>query len=258
MTNWQIPAVVLATGLMAFPSFAEDEVIDPSDLTKVYTQAAVFVSSDADVRISSMFTGSWSEEISFAGFIEGNFGNKDAGEEDKLGYNYLGGRAQYFQVHEVDIPFFKRVGLSGDVIHNVSPAGYGLDDTLIYSLGLIALIDPKYTFGTMMFPNFAYTSGDVFGESATGYLASFYTTIPLSESGAFLQFWPEYIDVSGDVVEMASTTFNLMVNAPLNAGRTQWLMTKFEYSSSDMTTPTGSEFSINNDLKIEIGMKWFF
>lgn len=254
---------ILATTLLALvtatSAFAEEEqrVIDPSDLTQVYTQAAVFVTSDADLRVSSMFTGAWSEDISFAGFVEGNIGDASESDKDRLGLDYLGGRAQYFQVHALDNPLLPRIGFSTDLIHTKSVINE-IDDTLIFSAGAIGLINPKYTPGMMLFPNVAYTTGSVFGESADGYMLNLFTTIPMGDSGAFFQIWPEYINVTGDVVEMESKSISMMFNAPIQTDRTQWLMTKLEYNTTDVVLADGTAIDGVPELKAEIGMKWFF
>lgn len=247
------------------PVWAEEQqVIDPSDLTRVYTQAAVFVTSDADIRVSSMFSGAWSEDIQFAGFIEGNFGNDDAKREgeSKFGIDYQKGRAQYFQVHALDNSLMPRLGLSSDLIHQDGSAGalkgLGYDDTTLFSLGAIGLINPEYTAGAMVFPNVAYTTGKVLGETADGYMLNLYVTQQVGDSGAFVQAWPEYLKVEGDTVEMKSNTFNVMFNAPIRSDRTQWLMTKLAYGSTDLVTPDGVELNGATELKAEIGVKWFF
>lgn len=209
----------------------ESELIDPSDLTRVYTQAAAFVTSDADVRMSAMFTGAWTEDIQFAGFVEGAFGNDKAKQEgkDKFGIDYQRSRAQYFQVHAMNNTVLPRVGISTDLIHQNGSAGalkgLGFDDTTLFSIGAIGLINPQYTAGAMVFPNLAYTVGQVFGESADGYMANLFVTQQIGDSGAFIQAWPEYFKVEGDVVEMESRSFNIMFNAPIKSNRTQWLMT---------------------------------
>ena len=86
---------VAATLLLVLSSTAiaeeqESEVINPSDLTRVYTQAAVFLDSNADVRMSGMMTGAWSDDIQFAGFAEGTIGNDDAkiDGKHKVGTDY--------------------------------------------------------------------------------------------------------------------------------------------------------------------------
>tara|TARA_Y100001956_G_scaffold81991_1_gene101265 strand:- start:2928 stop:3719 length:792 start_codon:yes stop_codon:yes gene_type:complete len=259
---------LLVTTLLSLPStpvFSDDsEVIDPSDLTRVYTQAALFVTSDADVRVSSMFTGAWSEDVQFAGFVEGNFGNDKAKQQgkDKFGIDYQKSRAQYFQVHAMDNPFMPRIGLSTDLIHQNGSAGVlkdlGYKDTTLLSLGAIGLINPQYTAGAMVFPNVAYTTGKVFGESADGYMLNLFVTQPIGDSGAFVQAWPEYFKVEGDTVEMESSSINVMFNAPIKSDRTQWLMTKLEYGSTDIVTPDGFEIDGDIELQAEIGVKWFF
>ncbi|MGL6313320.1 hypothetical protein [Vibrio sp. WXL103] len=253
----QLITTSMLAALAAPVAFAEEsEVIDPSDLTRVYTQAAVFVTSDADVRVSAMFTGAWSEDIQFAGFVEGNFGNDKAKaeEKDKLGVDYQNGRAQYFQVHALDNPLMPRVGISTDLIHQKTPG----DDTTLLSVGAVGLINPQYTFGAMVFPNLAYTTGNVMGKSADGFMANLFVTQPIGDAGAFIQAWPEYFKVEGDVVEMESSAFNVMFNAPIKQNRTQWLMTKLQYGSADVVTPGGVEIEGDVELKAEIGVKWFF
>ncbi|WP_172379150.1 hypothetical protein [Vibrio sp. Vb339] len=236
----------------------ESQVIDPSDLTRVYTQAAFFVTSDADIRLSSMLTGSWTETTQFGGFIEGNFGDSDAKPgKDSMGVDYLGSRAQYFQVSAIDSSLMPRVGFMADFIHTKNSA-LGLDDNTLMSVGAIGLINPAYTGGAMLFPNVNYTIGEVFGETADGYMLNLFATIPMGDSGAFVQAWPEYMNVSGDTVELESTSFNIMMNAPIKEDRTQWLMTKLQYASADVTLPTGITLEGDYELKAEVGVKWFF
>ncbi|MCL9774009.1 hypothetical protein [Vibrio methylphosphonaticus] len=263
--NKTMISLALFTALTSGAVFAEEsEVIDPSDLTRVYTQAAFFVTSDADIRVSAMFTGAWTEDIQFAGFVEGNFGNNSAKEQgkDKFGLDYQKSRAQYFQVHAVDNKFMPRVGLSTDLIHQSSNAGamknLGYQDTTLVSVGGIGLLNPAYTAGAMVFPNVAYTTGKVLGESADGYMVNLFVTQHIGDSGAFVQVWPEYFNVEGDTVEMESKSFNVMFNAPIKSDRTQWLMTKLEYGSTDITTPDGWTIDGDVELKAEIGVKWFF
>jgi|GEM_PF-2270933 len=242
----------------------ESEVINPSDLTRVYTQAALFLDSNADTRISGMMSGAWSNDIQFAGFAEGTFGNNSAKLEGKhkLGTDYQTGRAQYFQVHALDNTFIPRVGFSTDLIHQNGGAGAakgtGVKDTTLLSVGAIGLVNPAYTFGAKVFPNIAYTTGKVFGESADGYLLSLFLTKEFGDSGSFIQFSPEYFQVEGDVVEMESKKLNFFVSAPTRADRTQWLMTRFEYGSADYVLPNGTPINNDHELRVEIGMKWFF
>lgn len=251
----------LLTGLcltaLTLPAFAEEtKAIDPSDLTRVYTQAALFVTSDADFRASTMLTGAWTENTHFGGFIEANLGDsKSIDGKDTVGLDYLGGRMQYFQASGIDSTLFPRVGFMTDLIHQKTD---GLDDTVLFSAGAIGLINPKYTGGSMVFPNVNLTQGQVFGESAKGYMLNLYATIPVGDMGAFLQISPEYFHVKGDVVELESTAFTALFSAPLTANKSQWLMTKLEYAASDSILPDGREIEQDYELKAEIGMKWFF
>ncbi|MEZ9629245.1 hypothetical protein AB4304_07030 [Vibrio breoganii] len=242
---------------------ADEETINPADLTQVYKQVALFVNSDADIRATAMITGAWSENIQFAGFMEGTFGNDNAKQdgEHKLGVDYQRGRTQYFQVHAMDNSLFPRVGFSADLIHMPGDAGAlqnsGLDDTLLFSAGAIGLINTQYTPGFMAFPNLAYTTGKVFGDSADGYMANLFITKQINDAGAFIQIWPEFIKTSGDVVEMQSYTTNILLNAPIKSDRTQWLLGKIEYGSADYVLPSGQEIKGPSELNLEIGVKFF-
>lgn len=252
--------ILLITSILAAlsaPVIAEEsQVFDPADLTRVYTQAAIFVTSDADIRVSSMLTGSWSDQTQFAGFIEGNFGDSSAKPgKDTMGADYLGSRAQYFQVSAIDSSIFPRVGFMTDLIHEKTS---GLDDTTLFSVGAIGSINPSYTGGVMLFPNVNYTVGEVFGKSADGYMLNLFATKYVGDSGAFIQAWPEYYKAKGDVVEIESTAFNMMFNAPIKSNRSQWLMTKLQYSASDVVLPNGVSIDNDYELKAEIGVKWFF
>ena len=89
-------------------------------------------------------------------------------------------------------------------------------------------------------------------------MLNLFATIPMGDSGAFVQAWPEYMNVSGDTVELESTSFNIMMNAPIKEDRTQWLMTKLQYASADVTLPTGVTLEGDYELKAEVGVKWFF
>ncbi|MGR5266983.1 hypothetical protein ACPV5R_04440 [Vibrio astriarenae] len=260
---------VTASLILAFSSAAiadeqDSEVINPSDLTRVYTQAAVFLDSNADVRMSGMMTGAWSDDIQFAGFAEGTFGNDDAKVDGKhkLGTDYQKGRAQYFQVHALNNSLMPRVGFSTDLIHQNGEAGTakgsGLKDTTLFSAGVIGLINPAYTFGAKVFPNVAYTTGKVFGQSADGYMLNMFLTKEIGDSGSFIQFSPEYFKAEGDVVSMESSKMSFFVSAPTRSDRTQWLMTRFEYGSADVVLPDGTAIDNDPELRVEIGMKWFF
>ncbi len=261
--------VTIATLLFAFSNVSnaeeqESEVINPSDLTRVYTQAAVFLDSNADIRASGMMTGAWSKDIQFAGFAEGTIGNDKAKNEGKhkVGTDYQKGRVQYFQVHALDNSLIPRVGFSTDLIHLNGEAGEasgsGLKDTTLFSAGVIGLINPAYTFGAKVFPNIAYTTGNVFGENADGYMLNMFLTKEFGDSGSFIQFSPEYFKAEGDVVSMESSKLNFFVSAPTRSDRTQWLMTRFEYGSADVVLPDGTEINNDPELRVEIGMKWFF
>jgi hypothetical protein len=251
--NKKLLTTSLLTALTSTHAMASDEAIDPSDLTRVYTQAAFFVTSDADVRVSTMMTGSWSENIQFGGFAEANFGDTSADNNgDNFGFNYKNARIQYYQVSPLNNTLMPRVGFMVDAMHNDAI------DMQVLSVGAMTMVNPKYTGNAMVFPNVNYTYGEILDETVDGYLLNLFATVPIGDSGSFIQIWPEYMDVSGDSVEMTSQLLNVMFSAPVKSNRSQWLMAKLEYGSSELTKGNSTLISGDSQLKAEIGMKWFF
>lgn len=251
----------LIASLIGFSSvaFAHEEVeavINPDDLqdvTKINPQAAIFVTSDANVRVSGMSSGSWNENIDFAGFAEGIFG--DRYDRDRFDGDYLGGRAQYFQVHATGSEYIPRIGFSTDLIHQKAR---GLDDTVLFSAGVVAAVHDRFTPGFQMFPNIAYSVGEVFGETADGILANLFFTTPLGDNGSFVLAWPEYFDVSGDNVELESKSLNFAFQSPIKNNYGQWFVTKLVYNETDITLPNGARIEGDGEVSLEFGVKWYF
>ncbi|WP_281544213.1 hypothetical protein [Grimontia sp. SpTr1] len=251
----------LLIALMSFSAHSviageADAVINPDDLqdvTKINPQAALFVTSDSHIRASGIFSGQWSETAAFSGYAEGVFGNKQG--ENKFDTDYLGGRAQYFQAHQLDNSLFPRLGFSFDLVHQKTQ---GLPDTTLFSVGAVAAINKDYTPGFQLFPNVAFTTGEVFGESADGYLANLFLTAPIGDNGSFLLAWPEYFDVSGDTVELESKSLNVVFQSPAKSNFGQWFVTKLAYNETDLTLPSGLQIDGDGELAIEFGMKWYF
>ncbi|PSU35777.1 hypothetical protein [Photobacterium lutimaris] len=248
-------ASLLSSYTMADTSDNE-AVINPDDLqdvTKINPQAAFFVTSDSDVRVSGIFSGKWNDNTNFSGFAEGIFGDKYG--EDEFDTKYIGGRAQYFQAHGFDNSYIPRAGFSLDLVHKTQ---HGLDDTVLFSAGTVIAIDSRFTPGFQMFPNVAYTTGEVFGKSADGYLVNLFMTKPIGDNGAFMLAWPEYFDVSGSTVELESKSLNVIFQTPVKTNFGQWVVSKFSYNETNVTMPNGTKLKGDGELTLELGMKWYF
>ncbi|MGF1700840.1 hypothetical protein L4D09_11040 [Photobacterium makurazakiensis] len=254
--NKLVISTLICTSPMVFSHEDVDSVINPDDLqdvTKVNPQAALYVTSDANIRVSGMFSGKWNENVDFAGFAEGIFGDRYG--DDSFDGDYLGGRAQYFQVHATGNSYIPRIGFSTDLIHQKNR---GLDDTSLFSAGIVAAIDGSFTPGFQVFPNVAYSVGEVFGETADGYLANLFVSTPIGDNGSFLLLWPEYFDVSGDNVELESKSLNFVFQSPIKNNYGQWFVTKLAYNETDITLPNGSRIEGDGDVTLEFGVKWYF
>ncbi|KGY10224.1 hypothetical protein [Vibrio sinaloensis] len=247
---------LLGMNTTAFANEHSEAVINPDDLqdvTKINPQAAIFVTSESNVRVSGMFSGQWNEDIAFSGFAEGVIGNKNG--ENKFDSDFLGGRAQYFQAHDLGNDVIPRAGFSLDLINQKTK---GMKDTTLFSVGAVAAVDSRFTPGFQMFPNLAYTTGEVFGEDVNGYLANLFFTTPIGDNGTFLLAWPEYFDVSGDTVEMESKSLNFLFQSPMKSNYSQWLVSKLAYNQTDLVLPNGTLIEGKGELTLEFGIKWYF
>lgn len=77
-----------------FTSVVADDVIDPADVTNVYTQSAIMVSGDASIQWQGQIAGGLENGQQFALLAEATFDNKD-NNTNKFGLDYQSSRVQY-------------------------------------------------------------------------------------------------------------------------------------------------------------------
>ena len=112
--------IPLSLGL-ALPAHAESErVIDPADVTKVYTQAALMLNGSSDIQFQGQVSGGLANGQQFALLAEATFvdeSNTALRDPDKFGTEYSNSRVQYFHVFETGTKATPNVGLSLDYIN---------------------------------------------------------------------------------------------------------------------------------------------
>lgn len=227
-------------------SAQEEESIDPSDLTRVYTMGSFWANSQNNLRVTAQFAGSWTENQSFMGFIEGYWGNKD--DEDKWGTDFLNLRAQYFHVIKTSWKELPSTGFSIDYIDEDSGS------TLV-ALGAIAMLAPERTGKWQVFPNIAYVNGDIAEQDVDGYMLNLYGTYPLSDSGAFIQFWPEFISVDGNGIESDSLTISGLFSMPLGSKRKTWLNVRLDHATKETKLPFYADGLSEEETVLTVGIK---
>lgn len=251
--------LLAVTPFISFNTFAENsgEDIDPSDLTNVYTQAAIMVSGNSNVMPVAMVSGGYDNGHQFAFMAEAKFGNTGDNGDNEFGLEYGSSRFQYFQVADTGVNVMPRAGLSVDYI-NIRASGLKSD---LLALGGVGAINHEYTPGFMLFPIASYVYGrfDVAGikDEVDGINVSLAASIPLGSSGAFMMIWPEYRKLSGSSVETENLSTKLIVNVPLTSDRKWWINTRLELDHSDLSV-SGIELQNQWNSDVYMGIRYFF
>ncbi|OEE66295.1 hypothetical protein A1OO_10925 [Enterovibrio norvegicus FF-33] len=248
-------ALVPLAILLAAPVFAQDgDIIDPADVTKVYTQAGVLLSGNSDIQLQGQISGGLENGQQFALLAEAYFKDEDRNAND-FGSDYTNSRFQYFHVFEPGFHAVPKLGFSVDYINTRDDAA-GMNNDLI-SIGGVAAINPAYTAGLLVFPRLGVITGDIeltqqgIDDSVSGFSAGLITAKYLGDSGSYLHFTPEYQSVSGDTIEMDTVSFKAGINAPLNSARTWWVNTRFDYTKTSLST---NNIALPSDWQSEV---WF-
>jgi len=232
----------------ASPTDKVTQAIDPSDLTRVYTMASVWVNTQNNIRATASWSGAWNEKHSFMGFIEGYLGDED--DADKWGADLLKVRAQYFHVIDTDLSYAPKLGFSVDYIDNQG-------DNNLAAIGLIGMVPPSVTGKLQLFPNIAYMTGKAEGVDVDGYMLNLYGTYLVGTNGTYIQLWPEYISVSGTGVDSNSLTLSGLYAQPLNTNKTVWFNLRVDYANKE-TKLTGYYDRINEDeAVVTLGFKFY-
>ncbi|WP_295893811.1 hypothetical protein [uncultured Vibrio sp.] len=239
---------------------AEEATIDPSDVTNVYTQAAVMVGGNSDIKPVAMISGGYDNGHTFAFLGEATFGKDDKSDnaDNQFGFKFKDARAQYFHVLNTGNTYLPKAGFSLDGITQTSSSM----DTDLLAVGTLAAINPKYTPGFMMFPQVAYVNGEMdfkaldYKESVDGFSTALIMTRTLGDSGAFMLFYPEYQNLSGDNIDIEGYKLQLNINAPMTENRRWWLNTRFDYSQQ--TIDAGMLSVKTEESQAYLGVRYFF
>lgn len=252
---------ILLSGLLAIAYnsqiYAEDESnIDPGDMTKVYTQLGASIDSDSNIKALGSLSGTYGNGDNFLLYGEAVFGDSHFHGED-YGIAYSNTRLQYFQAKTTSLSALPKVGFSVDLIHNSLPkiANYG-DSMSLVSAGAVAMISPKYTGSFMVFPNIAYTKGDMYGEDVDGYLSALYITHRISSNRAYIGLFPEYMSLSGEGIERDSIKLKFVVGTPITDSGRLWLTSTFEHQEAKFNIAE-SDNSWQNTSRVEMGFKYY-
>lgn len=254
--------IPLSLGL-SIPVHAESErVIDPADVTKVYTQTALMVSGSSDIQFQGQVSGGLDNGQQFALLAEATFvDDNDESQRDPndFGSEYSNSRVQYFHVFETGAKAAPKVGLSLDYINTRT----SIKNDLL-SVGGVVAINPAYTGGFLVFPRAGLMTGSMeipamnsTKDDLTGYSLGLITAKHLGDSGAYVSLVPEWQDLFGDDIDMQNFSFKTSLNVPMNTARTWWLNTRYDITKTDVDV---KGVSIPSEWQTEawVGVRYYF
>lgn len=238
-------------------SFASDtKDIDPGDMTQVYTQVGGGIDSDSNIKVLGSVSGTHSGGDKFLLYGEMVFGDAHFHDED-YGVAYNNARFQYFQVTDTSLSLFPKVGFSMDLIHSKLPELDRLkDDMTLGSVGVVGMINPTYTGSFMIFPNLAYTYGEMYGKDVDGYMANLFLTRRISDNRSYVGFFPEYMSISGDGIERQSLTLKFQVGTPITDSGRFWMTVTYEHQESNLVF-NSIDNGWKNSSSMELGFKYY-
>ncbi|MGR5066302.1 hypothetical protein [Photobacterium sp. DNB22_13_2] len=246
---------------IASPVMAEEEqMIDPADVTKVYTQSALMFSGNSEFQWQGQIAGGLENGQQFALLSEATFDNKD-NDGNKFGFDYQTSRTQYFHVFNSGSSTLPKIGASLDYVNTRTNS---VKNDLL-SIGAVAAINPAYTGGILVFPRAGVMTGSMEvldagmngKDDLTGYSLGLITAIYLGDGGSYLSLVPEWQDLSGDEIEMQNLSIKASINVPLNSARTWWLNTRYDFTKSDLEV-NGNDLSGDWETQAWLGVRHYF
>ncbi|MDX2321408.1 MAG: hypothetical protein QNK26_12545 [Moritella sp.] len=224
--------ILLATilgSLLSTSVIASEEVkdVDPSNLTRVTTSAAIVFGTAGAAKGQLTASGAYDSGAAYQGRLETTI--------DPDG-KYAGARAQWFQAYDSNINWMPKAGFSIDVINQDSN---GVNMTTGAVGGIVML--PTPISGVVTFPQIAAVAGnielDATGKNYAVYggMGAVHVSAKLGNSGAYMLLWPEYTNVSGDGIDLESLKYSIALGMPLTKDKAWWTQLVLEHTSSDMS-----------------------
>lgn len=228
---------ILAVTLISFISQAETDTVDPSDMTRTYTQFTAGMNTKGDAKIMGSMSGAYSNGHEFMAVGEATM-NTDG--------DYKDARIQYYHVLQTGSGFAPRAAGMVDLIDNDLFSTANLGAATVFKTGIQGF-DIYARVGATVgeySEDFANSQG-ITDRSAVGYMWGVYPTY-VASNGVYLSVYPEFLGLSGDS-DFNNLKTTVSFGAPMNESKTTWLNLKFENVQNDWET-NGVKQSTNENV----------
>lgn len=220
-------AVILAPTLAVASEQSSDQV-DPSDVTRAYSQAHIGVSNKGDVKVmgtlSYQFDGGTAAMVSLEATMD-----EDGDYEDS--------RGQYFHVFGTGNDIMPRIATSLDIIDN--------NDFTTTAFGVAAAITTPadsfsvYVRGAGLLGQYKDDGSlanqyNIIDTDITGYNGAAWLVWKPFKDGTYLSLSPEYTKMDGSL-EVSTLKTSITAATPITDSGEKWLQFKYEDIDSDFT-----------------------
>lgn len=223
-----LSAIVILAPTLVAANEQSSERVDPSDVTRAYSQAHIGTSNKGDVKamgaLSYQFDGGTAAMVSLEATMDENGDYKDS-------------RGQYFHVFGTGNDVMPRIATSLDVIDNndFTTAAFGaaaaittpFDSFNVYARG--AGLMGEYKDDGALASKYNITDTDI-----TGYNGAAWLVWKPFEDGTYFSLSPEYTKMDGNL-EADILKTSITAATPITDGGDKWLQFKYEDIDSDFT-----------------------
>ncbi|PMH43117.1 hypothetical protein BCU68_03765 [Vibrio sp. 10N.286.49.B3] len=205
---------------------AQEQELDPSDMTRANTSMYVALSNEGAVKASGSLSYTYQNGQMSMVTLEGSMDSE--GE-------YSDSRLQYFHVFNTGNSISPRVAASLDIIDNDSFTTAAVGAISIFRtpnenltfFGRVGALAGEYS------DSFA-SDRKISDKSIVGGMAAAYAVLKTGNDGTYLALYPEYTYLHGDV-EMSTVKTTFLAATPMSEDKTRWGQFKLESSSTSMT-----------------------
>ncbi|MEZ9932621.1 hypothetical protein AB4455_24775, partial [Vibrio sp. 10N.261.46.E12] len=215
----------------------KQQQIDPSDMTRTYTQFTAGMNTKGDAKLIGSLSGGYSNGQEFMTVAEATMSTEG---------DYKDSRVQYYHVFKADSALTPRYAASLDVIDNDLFSSASLGAATVFKTGIQGFdIYARLGYAAGEFSDDFAASQNIGDKSASGLMWGLYPTY-VADNGMFVTVYPELLSLNGET-DFSNLKTTVSFGAPINENKTTWINLKFENVQNEWET-NGIKESTNDNV----------
>ncbi|MCG9640549.1 hypothetical protein L1D22_11675 [Vibrio sp. Isolate34] len=216
--------ILAATLIASSHSVVFAEELDPSDLTKTFTQLSIGGSNKGDAKLMGSVSHILESGTALMGTLEATV--------DQEG-EYSDSRFQYYHVLNVDNSITPRWAGSLDIIDNSLFTTANIGAATVFKTGLQGFdIYARAGYVQGVYSDDFQSMMGINDDSNNGYMGGIYFSYAAS-NGMYVQYFPEYMKLNGDA-DFTNQKNTIQFGAPINDSKSVWMTFKYENIQNTM------------------------